>query len=568
MTVLCSGWVSPPPPSAFWSFLDSSLIVSGRAVQMDPSTAPEFADNAGGIVVGQVTVLPTAPAPARCVTMSAQGRSHGQEEDWEELLFRFSLGAGGCGAAAPPPPPPLPPQHHQKPPPPPPPPVSANIGCDGVVVQPGYHVAYRQAPSPPCGPGLHCRTYPEASVAMVTCTPPYQLTKHDDTGPKVLSFAEVQCLHGQWSALPARCELPAPIAPTRPPPPAPPRPVVRPPVNPNAVCTMDSLATRIGEVNDICCLRAGFECADGAPQTCSTACRDVVLDLWSGCQSVLQQMPPGFSALDDFVSVCSTGNGGAAGGAAGALDSLKNPDGPALAGSSHMQFTCTYSELTGIALQCSTADPSSVATFCASRCASQLVPWAAQCASTMQFALDALGLAETFNSLIDQCNPATDDAHVCPMEQITTACKSFSHLGATSEAMCATPCVETVVAHYDACRASTDPRVVTEFSANSWRTVVETCQSLHDSSGVVGNEIAAQCALIQEPMSAQLNSLCCGGADCSTTPAFCPTACSDSLLPYFRDCASQLVTDDPPLFARLTQLATTCTRQNGRGGHR
>ena len=233
-----------------------------------------------------------------------------------------------------------------------------------------------------------------------------------------------------------------------------------------------------------------------------------------------------------------------------------------------MQFSCTYSELTGIALQCSTADPSSATTFCASQCASQLVPWAAQCASTMQYALDALGLGSTFSEVIDQCNPATDDAHVCPMAQITTACKSFTHLGTNAEAMCATPCVETVVAHYDACSASTDPRVAAEFSPNTWRPVVDTCQSLHDSSRVVGSEINAQCSLIKDTMSAQLNNLCCGGSECTTIPDYCPTACGDALLPYFRDCASQLTMDEPALFGRLTELATVCTRQNGRGGHR
>lgn len=332
---------------------------------------------------------------------------------------------------------------------------------------------------------------------------------------------------------------------------------------------MESLAGGFSEINDVCCTRAGIECADEAPATCSTACRGVVLDLWSDCQAVIQQMPPqAFTALDNFVEVCSTGNGNNAGGVAGALDSLKTADGPVLAGGNQMQFSCTYSELTAIALQCSTVDPSSVATFCASHCASQLVPWAAQCASTMQFALDALGLADTFDSLIQQCNPATDGAHVCPIDEIATACRTFTHSGSNVESMCTTPCVELVAVHYDACSASSDPHVVAEFSANSWKTIVDTCESLHEPSHVVGKEVNAQCALIKDTMSAQLNHLCCAGTACDTIQDYCPTSCSDALLPYFRDCASQLTTDDPVYFGRLTEIATVCTRQNGRGGHR
>jgi hypothetical protein len=523
--------------------------------------------------VGQVTVLPTASAADRCVILSAQGRSHAGEEDWEELTFRFALGAGGCGAApVRPPPVPPPPPHLRPPPPPPPPPVSEDVGCDALETRPGYRVSYRQ--QEPCPSGRACRGFPESTVAMVTCTPPYQLIKHDGPSRKVLSFAEVQCQHGQWSSLPAACELPAPITtPAHPPPPPPPtpgpsRPVIRPPVNPHSTCTMDTLNSAFSHINDVCCTLAGIECADAAPSTCSTACRDVVLDVWSDCQSVIQQMPAGFTALDEFVNVCSTGNGNLPGGVVGTLDSLKTSDGPALAGGNQMQFSCTYSELTGIALQCSTAASSSVAAFCASQCASQLVPWAAQCASTMQLALDALGLTSTFDSVIGQCNPATDDAHVCPIAQITTACRSFTGMGTNVEAMCATPCVETVVAHYGACSASTDPRVAAEFSSNIWKPIVDTCQSLRDSSHVVGAEINAQCSLIKDAMSAQLDHLCCGGSECITIPDYCPTACSDALLPYFRDCASQLHVDEPVLFGRLTELATVCTSQNGRGGHR
>ena len=80
-------------------------------------------------------------------------------------------------------------------------------------------------------------------------------------------------------------------------------------------------------------------------------------------------------------------------------------------------------------------------------------------------------------------------------------------------------------------------------------------------------DVDTQCANIKSAMSTQLSDLCCSDAQCSVVPSFCPTACSDALLPYFHSCAAQLAVSDPALMSRLTSLATACTSQHGGGGH-
>ena len=559
-----------------WTDVSGLSVDDGAVFWMDPSDAPPFTDSPDGVVIGQITVPSAAPVSGRCVILSAQGRSSGDEEDWEERAVHFALGTGGCGPTAPTRTPPPPPPPHHKPPPPPPPPAHAAIGCGSLLARPGMTVSYRQPlpneARPSCTPGPLCRQYAEATIGMVQCAQPYQLTRREGNEQRVLSFAEVRCQKdGQWSELTSVCELPTPVAPpaVHPSPPSPPpHPVVRPPVNPTAICDINTLTSGFTEINEVCCTRAGLVCGDGAPPTCSTACRGVVLDFVSNCNAMLETMPAGFTALDDFVDVCSAGNGNVPGGVSNALDGLKTADGPALAGGSQMQFACTYTELTGIALQCSTADASSTEAFCASRCAAQLVPYTAQCSGTMEYALTTLGLADTFTSVISQCNPATDDSHVCPIDQIASACKSLSNPGGDPETLCSTPCVRTIAVHYDACGASSDPRVVAEFSATNWEPIVSLCASLEHGSSVADSEVDAQCALIQTSMSTQLANLCCADAQCSVLPEYCPTACGDSLLPYFHSCAGHLATAEPALFQRLTHLATVCTDQHGRGGHR
>ena len=68
---------------------------------------------------------------------------------------------------------------------------------------------------------------------------------------------------------------------------------------------------------------------------------------------------------------------------------------------------------------------------------------------------------------------------------------------------------------------------------------------------------------IQNAMTMQLSTLCCRDSLCSTMPSSCTAECTDALIPYFRDCAGELLVHSPALMGRLTELANACSA----GGH-
>lgn len=104
-----------------------------------------------------------------------------------------------------------------------------------------------------------------------------------------------------------------------------------------------------------------------------------------------------------------------------------------MAGGSQMQFSCTYTELTGLALQCSSVTAPTTAgdtiKFCSSPCAEQLLPFSAQCSSTMQAALNTFGLEQMFETMISTCNPAMDDHTLCPIDIIDATCTNLVNPG-------------------------------------------------------------------------------------------------------------------------------------------
>lgn len=371
------------------------------------------------------------------------------------------------------------------------------------------------------------------------------------------SFAEGDqvCKGTEWVGAEGRSSYScARVSRPPPPPPAPPAPP-----HSSTECQVTDLQADFARIQEVCCVEPHEDCSTGPPKHCVPHCAEVIQDFWGRCETLISQLPSGFTQIDEFVTVCQSPSVGDTTHASDALNSLKDAV-PSL------QFSCTYTELTGIALQCSTTSaPTTAATriaFCASSCASQLMPFSQQCGSTMQTALTTFGLTDTFNSALQQCT-ASDDSHACPMAQIAAACTSLSNPGGNAETLCATPCVQMVAAHYDACSSSTDPAVTSAFSADNWKPLVDLCHSMQDTSGVVDSEINAQCSLIESTMSQQLSELCCRDAFCSTMPTDCSAECTDALIPYFRDCASQLMTDNPSLMARLTQLANACSE----GGH-
>ena len=402
-------------------------------------------------------------------------------------------------------------------------------------------------PCPAC-PNYHHSTkpYTTSTIAMVRCSAPLQMvtrqtSHHMGAGQslsepvrRVLSFGEARCLpSGQWTDLNANCErdeVPPP-PPVRPPPPPTPRPPP-PPAHSTPSCDVNSLQPTFARINEVCCHDEGLACDNGPPTHCSQSCKEVVTDFWARCETLMSQMPLGFTQLDEFVEVCNRDDGGDISSATkDALSSLKTADGP---GMDHpMQFACTYTELTGLALQCSTVSApttdANTAAFCASRCATQLLPFAQQCSATMQTALTTFGLQETFEEMVGACNPALDDRHVCPIDTIMKTCANLANPSGDATALCATPCVEQVTAHFNACSKSTDPNIEAVFSAENWQPLINLCRSTMDSGDNAG--LGTQCDNIQGAMQTQLSNLCCADAACTIVPNFCPTACKDALMP-------------------------------------
>lgn len=533
---------------------------------MDPTTALHFdALGADGAVIAQLT-LPTG-LTAHAV-FNAQGKStSGQAHDWEESGMELTFFGESAGAPVPAP---------AQPPPPSPP------------VAPLTPISRHADFSSPCARDplehgkVHYRSSRGMQFRLATCDANYELRCMTSVGPNTqrtgpcagsipttaysqcnsvsgdCTFAEGDqvCQDSAWVGAkgPSRYKCASVSAP-----PPPPRPTPPPPPHSSSECQAADLQTDFAQIQEVCCVDPHEDCTTGPPKHCVPHCAEVIQDFWGRCETLMSQLPSGFTQIDEFVAVCQSPSGGETTHVADALNALKDP-------LPSMRFSCTYTELTGVALQCSTASAPTVAAnriaFCASSCASQLIPFYQQCGSTMQTALTTFGLTDMFNAAVLQCT-ASDDSHACPMARIAAACTSLSNPGGSAQTLCATPCVQTVAAHYDACSASTDPAVTSAFSADNWKPLVDLCHSMHDTSAVVDSEINAQCSLIESTMSQQLADLCCRDAFCSTMPTDCSAECTDALIPYFRDCASQLMADNPSLMGRLTQLANACSA----GGH-
>ena len=154
-----------------------------------------------------------------------------------------------------------------------------------------------------------------------------------------------------------------------------------PPTLPPVQDCGSEMSTVFSQISDVCCDAAGADCSNAAPDTCGEPCQDIVLDFWDRCEDFITSMGLGFTQLDEFVVVCrrDRADGGVSAAATDALDSLA-------AGQSGL-YSCSYTELTGIALQCAGVSPPSAgnaAAFCTSPCASVLLPFANQCSAQMQ----------------------------------------------------------------------------------------------------------------------------------------------------------------------------------------
>ena len=146
------------------------------------------------------------------------------------------------------------------------------------------------------------------------------------------------------------------------------------------------------------------------------------------------------------------------------------------------------------------------------------------------------------------------------MRTISKACDSFD---AAATDPCQSACQQLIRQHYDACGASADAMVQAAFA--SWAPLVALCRGQSDA-GPAREEIVAQCAAAQTNILGQLSAACCTDSLCAAMPKTCPRVCSSLLMPFYHDCAQQMMAQNPELLARLTSLASICADGSG-GGH-
>jgi hypothetical protein len=330
-------------------------------------------------------------------------------------------------------------------------------------------------------------------------------------------------------------------------------------------CSVATLQATFNAIENICCAGQEEDCHSAVPTSCDTQCKDIVLDFRDRCANLLASMPNGFTNLDEFVGVCEAPPPPPA--IAVHVSNLVN----ALTAAKKKvpTYSCTYNEVMGIALECSDTSPHDYmlgSTFCTSSCVDKLLPFGKQCAATMGSALSIFGLSDTVAVILGTCDDTDLDTSVCPLDKIVRDC-SYSDAMTRPGNVCNTPCVQTISAHYDACAASEEPEVVALFSEQSWGPLVSVCS---EETGK-GHDIVTQCAAVEQQITAQLAEVCSGPGLAGMTdimgedgmPMKCSHQCASVLMPFYHDCASELMASSPALLARLTGLAAVCVDQSG-----
>ena len=255
-------------------------------------------------------------------------------------------------------------------------------------------------------------------------------------------------------------------------------------------------------------------------------CRDVLLDFVGDCREVLSQIPAGMTQIDEFTTSCQKQHADSSTDHAAqkALDALRQRKVP--------RYQCSYAELTGIALTC-TSVPAVLGTdtlaLCGSACVTQLLPFGEQCGDAMAVAFASLGLRRNFDRLQQICE--TTDPKACPIDHITETCQ-VDRLPADVDLLCKTPCVKIVTRYFSQCsRRGADTRTKMLFSTANWEAVIQTCASRRSSAeqggdNTKGQATQQQCARIQPRMTVTLAKLCCANGVCSSLPATCSLTCS------------------------------------------
>ena len=162
------------------------------------------------------------------------------------------------------------------------------------------------------------------------------------------------------------------------------------PPAPAPECDVTTLSTVFEEINTVCC-GPGVDCSVGPPPTCNPRCKDVMLDAWgdNACKSVLAAMPG--SAIGDFADLCLEGP-------AAHPPPPPKPAGPV--------FSCDYTELAALALECADATastPGDDRQFCKSPCMAHLQPFLEQCGAAMSQSLATASTIESFEAMAGRC---------------------------------------------------------------------------------------------------------------------------------------------------------------------
>ena len=290
-----------------------------------------------------------------------------------------------------------------------------------------------------------------------------------------------------------------------------------------------------------CCMQPGQDCSAGTPNVCGATCHRAV-------QSFSILCPVGAQQITNFIDMCETSNAGNSG-ISGTIDNLNHHGN----GQNAYTYDCTYAELTGISLVCSSVLLTS-SSFCNTGCVAQLKPFMQQCGDTMARPLQDFGLLDMATQALSLCTGVNaPDTHSCPIDDIMAQCATLSAPGGDAFSLCNTQCMQIMSLHFAACAKSTDSHVSEVFSADNWRPLVDLCG---EDTGAT--DIASQCANIQGHVVPQIASACCEDSLCAQPRTTCSEQCSLILLPYFRDCGSQLLASDPMLMGRITSLTSIC----------
>ena len=113
--------------------------------------------------------------------------------------------------------------------------------------------------------------------------------------------------------------------------------------------------------------------------------------------------------------------------------------------------------------------------LCGSACVSQLLPFGDQCADSIAGSFATLGLRQKYDTLKPIC--VGSDREACPIKHISQVCTGLKTANQDIDALCKTPCVQTISTFFAQCSHSIQSNTMTLFSSENWSPLVELCQA-------------------------------------------------------------------------------------------